>query len=113
MGLILVIVLLFVLFGGGFGYHRGYYGGGGLGLTGLIEIVFIVILLAGCTDTQLATARSIERTACVIDQSGQVAIVPIEGIASALEPVAALPIAIAHKATQLGCAVVLARKPGG
>jgi hypothetical protein len=67
---------------------------------------------SACTDAQLDKARSIERTACVIDQAGQVAIVPIEGIASALEPVASLPIAVAHKATQLGCAVVLARKPG-
>jgi hypothetical protein len=81
-------------------------------------ILVIVSALAmgfasGCTDAQLATARSIERTACVLDQAGQIAIVPIEGIASALEPIAALPIAVAHKAAQLGCAVVLARKPGG
>jgi hypothetical protein len=79
-------------------------------------IVGLALLgLAGCTLTpaQLTTIRSIERTACVLDQAGQIAIVPIEGVASALEPVAALPIAVAHKATQLGCAVVLARKPGG
>jgi hypothetical protein len=108
MGIILIILLLIVLFGGGFGYRRGYYGGGGLGFTGVIVIILIVVLLAGC-----AEFRSIERKACVLDQAGQIAIVSIEGVASALEPVAALPIAVAHKATQLGCAVVLARKPGG
>jgi hypothetical protein len=112
MGTILIIVLLILLLGGApIGYQR-YGWSGGIGIGGIILIILIVLLLAGCTPAQLTEARSIERTACVLDQAGQIAIVPIEGIVSALEPVAALPIAVAHKATQLGCGVVLARKPG-
>jgi hypothetical protein len=47
MGLILLIVLLFVLFGGGFGYYRGgYYSRGGPvrigGVLGLLLVVLVI-----------------------------------------------------------------------
>lgn len=68
---------------------------------------------SACTADQQAEVRSIERTTCVIDRAGQIAIVPIEELAAALEPLASIPIAVGHRAAQLGCAVVLAPKPGG
>lgn len=49
MSLILIIVLLFVLFGGGYGWHRSGYSGGpylGGGL-GLILVVVLVLALMG------------------------------------------------------------------
>jgi hypothetical protein len=68
-------------------------------------------MLVGCTPAEHQKAAAIERTACVIDQAGQLVIVPAEAIGSMLEPIAAIPITIAHRAVQLGCAVVLAPKP--
>ncbi|MGC2413339.1 MAG: hypothetical protein WA459_11670 [Stellaceae bacterium] len=47
MDLILLVVLLFVLFGGGFGYYRGgYYGrGGGYGIGGGLGLVLVLLLI--------------------------------------------------------------------
>jgi hypothetical protein len=47
MDLILLIVLLFVLFGGGFGYYRGgYYGrGGGYGVGGGLGLVLVLLVI--------------------------------------------------------------------
>jgi hypothetical protein len=48
MGLILLIVVLLILFGGGFGYHGGYaWGGPSLGLGGLLLIILVIWLLSG------------------------------------------------------------------
>jgi hypothetical protein len=46
MDLILIIIILFLLFGGGFGYHRWGYSGG-LGIGGILLIVLVVYLLVG------------------------------------------------------------------
>jgi hypothetical protein len=47
MELVLLIVLLVLLFGGGYGYYRGgYYGrGGGYGIGGGFGLVLIVLLI--------------------------------------------------------------------
>jgi hypothetical protein len=49
MTLILVILILVLLFGGGFfGYNRGYYGGRSFGgLLGFLVVLFILYLLFG------------------------------------------------------------------
>ena len=46
MDLILIIIILVLLFGGWFGYHRWGYGGG-IGIGGILLIVLIVYLLVG------------------------------------------------------------------
>jgi hypothetical protein len=47
MELVLLIFLLVLLFGGGFGYYRGgYYGrGGGYGIGGGLGLVLVVLLI--------------------------------------------------------------------
>jgi hypothetical protein len=47
MGLILIIVLLLVLFGGGFGFYRsGYYRQGGpVGIGGILGLVVVVLVI--------------------------------------------------------------------
>jgi hypothetical protein len=46
MDLILILIVLFLVFGGGFGYSRwGYQGGVGIG--GLLLIVLVIYLLFG------------------------------------------------------------------
>jgi hypothetical protein len=53
MGLILLIVLILVLFGGGIGISRGNWGGpawggfGGIGLGTILIVVLIVLLVSG------------------------------------------------------------------
>jgi Protein of unknown function (DUF3309) len=46
MDVILIVLILFLLFGGGFGYRRWGYSGG-LGIGGILLIVLIVYLLVG------------------------------------------------------------------
>jgi hypothetical protein len=46
MDLILIILVLFLLFGGAFGYHRWGYGGG-IGIGGILLIVLVAYLLIG------------------------------------------------------------------
>jgi hypothetical protein len=47
MEMILLVVLVILLFGGGFGYYRGgYYGrGGGYGIGGGLGLVLVVLLI--------------------------------------------------------------------
>lgn len=52
MGLIILIVLIVLLFGGGIGYHSGWYGGGptpygygGFGIVGLVLFVWVLLIL--------------------------------------------------------------------
>lgn len=46
--LLVVLVLFVILFGGsGWGYSRGYYGGGGFGIIGVLLIVMLCLLLFG------------------------------------------------------------------
>ncbi len=48
MGLVLLVVVLLVLFGGGFGAYSGAsWGGPGLGLGGLLLIILLVLFLTG------------------------------------------------------------------
>ena len=61
MGLILLIVLVILLFGGGLGTHFGGWGGpayqsygmGGIGLGGLLLIVLVVLLLRRCLSLRI------------------------------------------------------------
>jgi hypothetical protein len=46
MDLILIILIVFLLFGGGFGYSRWGYRGG-MGIGGILLIVLVVYLLLG------------------------------------------------------------------
>ena len=51
MNLLVIILILFLIFGGGFGYHQGYYANstglyGGIGV-GTIIIILVVLLLLG------------------------------------------------------------------
>ena len=46
MDLILIILVLFLLFGGGLGYHQ-WGPTGGFGIGGLLLIVLVVYLLVG------------------------------------------------------------------
>jgi hypothetical protein len=46
MDLLLIILILPLLFVGGFGYSRWGYGGG-IGIVGILLIVFVVYLLLG------------------------------------------------------------------
>jgi len=47
MELLLIIVLLFVLFGGGFGLYRGgyYRQGGPVGIGGILGLIAVVLLI--------------------------------------------------------------------
>ena len=47
MELLLIIVLLFVLFGGGFGFYRGgyYRQGGPVGIGGILGLIAIVLVI--------------------------------------------------------------------
>lgn len=50
--LILIVLVVLVLFGGGLGYHRGYYAsnayyGPGIGIVGIIVVVLLILLLSG------------------------------------------------------------------
>jgi hypothetical protein len=47
MGLILLIVLLLVLFGGGFGFYRGgyYRQGGPVGIGGVLGLILVVLVI--------------------------------------------------------------------
>jgi len=55
MGLILVILLLFILFGGGLGTRYGGWGGpayapyglGGIGLGGILLLILLVMFFSG------------------------------------------------------------------
>jgi hypothetical protein len=50
MSLLLIVVLLFLLFGGDgyYGYRGDYYGGRGFGsLLGVLVVVFLVVVLFG------------------------------------------------------------------
>ncbi len=46
MSLLLLVLIVFLVFGGGFGYHRWGYSGG-IGIGGLLLIVLVVVLLFG------------------------------------------------------------------
>jgi hypothetical protein len=49
VNLILLVVVIAVLFGGGgyYGHRRGYYGGNGLGIVGVLGIVLVAYLIFG------------------------------------------------------------------
>ena len=72
----------------------------------LDPIMLIALLvglgLGGCTFTQ-------EQEACAIDLAAQPIVVPLEGLASALEPLASFPIMLGHQGAQAGCAIVRSR----
>jgi hypothetical protein len=70
----------------------------------------VILALGSCTPAEQQRVQAVERVACMIDRAGQIIIMPAEAVGSALEPIAALPIALAHAAAQAGCTVVLARK---
>jgi hypothetical protein len=67
-------------------------------------ILLLLLGLAACTLPQ-------RQEACALDRAGQPIIIPLEGVASALEPVVALPLGLAHAGAQVGCAVVLTEVP--
>jgi hypothetical protein len=56
MYLVLIVLVLLMVFGGGVGYHSGYWGGGagyggvwggGLGIVGIVVLVLVIALLSG------------------------------------------------------------------
>jgi hypothetical protein len=73
-------------------------------LAGIVLLAVMMLALVSCTPVQ-------EREACGIDQVAQSVIVPIEGVVSVLEPLAALPLGLLHAGAQAGCAVVLTEVP--
>jgi hypothetical protein len=55
MELILIIVLLVVLFGGGFGFYRGgyYRQGGPVGIGGIVGLILVVLVIGWLVHGQL------------------------------------------------------------
>jgi hypothetical protein len=48
MGLLLLVLVLFLVFGGGFGYYGGHsWGGPGLGIGGILLVVLLFFLIFG------------------------------------------------------------------
>ena len=51
LGIILIVVLVLVIFGGGWGYSRGSYPGGygyaPFGIVGLLVVILLILLLTG------------------------------------------------------------------
>jgi hypothetical protein len=60
MELILIIVLLVVLFGGGFGFYRGgyYRQGGPVGIGGIVGLILIVLVIGWLVHGHLGASIS-------------------------------------------------------
>jgi len=69
-----------------------------------VAAIALLVALDACTPAE-------RQEACAIDQAGQPIIVPLEGAASAVEPLAALPLGLLHAGARAGCAAVLTEVP--
>jgi hypothetical protein len=49
MFLILLVILLFMVSGGWYGHHAGYYGEGGLNLVAVLAVILLIYMFVGHT----------------------------------------------------------------
>ncbi len=64
-----------------------------------LAAVALLFAVAGCTTAQ-------RQEACILDRAGQPIFIPLESVASAVEPIAALPLMVLHNGVQMACSMV-------